>query len=61
MTTRAGCLARDAAHPLAPLRGPFALERVDAEGLIAMAASKRERRLSPATSDARLSYNAPHV
>jgi kynureninase len=32
--TREQCVARDAADPLAPLRAQFALERVDAEGLI---------------------------
>jgi kynureninase len=34
MMTREQCAARDAADPLAPLRTQFALERVDAEGLI---------------------------
>jgi kynureninase len=34
MTTRDDCLARDAADPLAPLRARFALERLDAQGLI---------------------------
>ena len=32
--TRAGCLARDAADPLAPLRHLFALDRMDADGII---------------------------
>jgi kynureninase len=32
--TRADCLARDAADPLAPLRALFALARADAEGVI---------------------------
>ncbi|MBI4477197.1 MAG: aminotransferase class V-fold PLP-dependent enzyme, partial [Acidobacteria bacterium] len=32
--TRDECRARDAADPLAPLRGRFALERVDEQGLI---------------------------
>ncbi len=34
MITRDDCLARDAADPLAPLRHLFALERVDAQGII---------------------------
>ncbi len=34
MITRDDCLARDAADSLAPLRGLFALERVDREGVI---------------------------
>jgi kynureninase len=34
MITRDDCAARDAADPLAPLRDLFALERVDARGLI---------------------------
>ena len=34
MTSRAECLARDGADPLAPLRDQFALERVDERGLI---------------------------
>ena len=33
-TSRADCEARDAADPLAPLRGQFALERVDEQRLI---------------------------
>ncbi len=32
--TRVDCIARDQADPLAPLRHLFALERVDAEGII---------------------------
>src|ERR1700736_4435566 len=34
MTSRDDCVARDARDPLAPLRGLFALERVDAQGLL---------------------------
>jgi kynureninase len=34
MITRADCVARDAADPLASLRGQFALERVDEQGII---------------------------
>ena len=34
MISRDDCAARDAADPLAPLRALFALERVDAEGVI---------------------------
>jgi kynureninase len=34
MTTRADCLARDAADPLAPLREQFSLTRADAQGVI---------------------------
>ncbi len=34
MITRADCVARDASDPLAPLRGQFALERVDEQGII---------------------------
>ena len=34
MTSRDACVARDAADPLARLRSLFALERVDAEGVI---------------------------
>lgn len=32
--TRAECLARDAADPLAPMRAQFAMDRADAEGVI---------------------------
>ena len=34
MTTRADCVARDKADPIAALRSLFALERVDEEGII---------------------------
>jgi len=34
MTTRADCLAQDAADPLAPLREQFSLARADAQGVI---------------------------
>ena len=34
MTTRVDCIARDRSDALAPLRSQFALERVDAEGVI---------------------------
>jgi kynureninase len=34
MITRADCIAQDARDPLAPLRGQFALDRVDAAGII---------------------------